>query len=124
VNIVENKEDATDYKNNDANKEDNTNTAKSMTDLWQQYSPMSWGKMYNEYIKYTKRMSEIYYEYAVSSQRMTELYKELAANAERMTKLYKESAKSTEEMSKYWLKYFSVNPSSRNNKEEQEHQEQ
>jgi hypothetical protein len=40
VNIVENKEDATDYKNNDANKEDNTNTAKSMTDLWQQYSPM------------------------------------------------------------------------------------
>jgi hypothetical protein len=65
----------------------------------------------------------VYYKYAGSSQRMTELYKELAANAE-MTELYKESDKCTEEMSRYWLNHFWMNPSSGNNKEKQEHQEQ
>ncbi len=121
MNIVENKKDTSNYKNdNDVNKENYPNTAEFITNLWQQYSPLSWGQMYNEYIKYTKRMSEIYYEYAVSSQRMAELYKELAVSAEKMTELYKESAKSTEEMSKYWLKYFSVSHLSRNHKEKQE----
>jgi hypothetical protein len=85
----------------------NANTAKSITNLWQQYSPTAWSEMYNEYVKYTIRMTEIYQEYAKSSERMTELYKELAINAEKMTELYKESAKNTEKMTKYWLNYFS-----------------
>src|SRR5215208_866398 len=46
--------------------------------LWQQYSPMAWNDMYNEYIKYTARMTE----------------------------MYKESAKNTERITKYWLDYF------------------
>ena len=46
--------------------------------LWQQYLPMAWSNMYNEYSKYTARMTE----------------------------LYKESAKSTERISKYWLDCF------------------
>jgi hypothetical protein len=121
---VENKEGTSDDKNkNDVNRKrfnDDTNAIRSITDLWQQYSPMTWSEMYNEFVKYAKRMTEIYYEYAESSRRMTELYKELAANTERMTELYKESGRWTEEMSKYWLNYFSMNPSSRNNKEKQE----
>lgn len=114
MNIVENK------KKPPVNKENYPNTAEFITNLWQQYSPLSWGQMYNEYIKYTNRMSEIYHEYAVSSQKTAELYKELAVSAEKMTELYRESGKSTEEMSKYWLKYFSVSPLSRNHKEKQE----
>jgi hypothetical protein len=31
---------------------------------------MAWSEMYNEYINYTRRMTEIYNEYAKSSQRM------------------------------------------------------
>ena len=103
---------------------DDTNSVKSTTDLWRQYSPMAWSEMYSEFFKYTKRMTEIYYEYAGSSQRMTDLYKDLAANAERMTELYKESGKCTEEMNKYWLNFIWMNPSSRNSKKTQEHQEQ
>jgi hypothetical protein len=116
--------------NNRDNKNDNnkkhftdvdTNAVKSIADLWQQYpSPMAWSKMYNEYVKYTTRMTEIYEEYAKSSERMKELYKELAANAEKMTELYKESAKSTEKMSKYWLNYFWIKPLPENKKEKQE----
>jgi hypothetical protein len=94
-----------------------TNAVKSITDLWQQYSPMTWSKMYNEFVEYTTRMTEIYEEYAKSSERMKELYKELAANAEKMTELYKESAKSTEKMSKYWLNYFWMKPLSENKEE-------
>jgi hypothetical protein len=48
--------------------------------------------MYNEYAKYTTRMTEIYQEYAKGSERMTELYKELAMIADKMTELYKETA--------------------------------
>jgi hypothetical protein len=59
------------------------------TNLWQQYSPMTWGKMYNEYINHTRRMTEIYDKYAESSQRMTQLYKELATNAEKITNYIK-----------------------------------
>jgi hypothetical protein len=93
---------------NDSNFIDiNANAAKSITDLWQQYSPTTWSEMYNEYVKYTIRITEIYQEYAKSSEKMTELYKELAINAEKMTELYKESAKNTEKMTKYWLNYFS-----------------
>jgi hypothetical protein len=126
---VENKEGPSNDKNknkNEVNKKwftDETNKVKSMADLWQQYSPATLSEMYNEFTKYTKRMTEIYYEYAGSSQRMTELYKELAANAEKMTELYKESGKCTEEMSRYWLNYFWMSPSSKNIKEKQEHQE-
>ena len=28
----------------------------SNSNLWQQYSPMAWSEMYNEYINYTRRM--------------------------------------------------------------------
>jgi esterase/lipase len=74
--------------------------------LWQQFSPVAWNNMYNEYIKYTTRMTEIYNEYIKSSERMAELYKELAANTHRMTELYKESAKSTEKITNYWSDFF------------------
>ncbi|HEU4824541.1 MAG TPA: hypothetical protein VFS97_14050, partial [Nitrososphaeraceae archaeon] len=51
-------------KKNDRNFIDiNANAAKSITDLWQQYSPTTWSEMYNEYVKYTIRMTEIYQEY-------------------------------------------------------------
>jgi hypothetical protein len=53
-------------KKNDNNFIDiNANTAKSITNLWQQYSPTAWSEVYNEYVKYTIRMTEIYQEYAV-----------------------------------------------------------
>src|ERR671925_2219222 len=115
-------------KNDDSKKREyltdiDTNMVNPMTDLWQQYFPMAWTEMYNEYIKYAARMTKIYQEYAKSSERMTELYKELAENAEKMTELYKESAKSTEKMTKYWLNYFSwMRPLSENKgkKEKQE----
>ena len=45
----------------------------SASNLWQQYSPMAWNEMYDEYINYTRRMTEIYNEYTRSSQRMTQL---------------------------------------------------
>jgi hypothetical protein len=96
-------------KNNDNKEEENfTNPyqLKSIMEWYQQYSPLAWSEMYNEYIKYTTSMNEIYKEYVKSSEKLTELYKELAANTERMTKLYKESVKSTERMTKYWSNKF------------------
>jgi hypothetical protein len=95
-----------------SNKEDkndftHSNPFTPIMPLWQQYSPMAWANMYNEYIK--------------SSERMTELYKELAENAQRMTELYKESAKSTERITKYWSDYFWKPLSAA--KEEQQEQE-
>ena len=96
--------------NDNGNKEkknlNDHNQFKSITDWWQQYSPLALGEMYNEYIEYTATMTEIYKEYIKSSERMTELYKELAVNTERMTELYKEYVKSTERMTKYWLDKF------------------
>ena len=41
----------------------------SNSNLWQQYSPMPWSEMYNGYINYTRRMTEIYNEYAKSCRR-------------------------------------------------------
>jgi hypothetical protein len=111
-------------KENDNNFIDtNADAAKSLSNLWQQYSPAAWAEMYNEYVKYTIRMTEIYQEYAKSSERMTELYKELAMNAEKMTQLHRESAKRTEKLSKYWLSFFSwIKPLSEN-REKNEKQE-
>jgi hypothetical protein len=93
-------------KKNEGRSKNNPNQFKSITDWWQQHSPLAWGEMYAEYINYTTSMTEIYKEYIKSSERMTELYKDLAANTERMTELYKESVKTTERMTKYWLTRF------------------
>jgi hypothetical protein len=93
---------------------------KSITEWWQQYSPLAWSQMYNEYIKYTSSMSEIYKEYIKSSERMTELYKELALNTERMTELYKESVKSTERMTKFWSNKFGTLPSLKKQRKEKD----
>jgi hypothetical protein len=38
----------------------NKNETASTSNLWQQYSPMAWSEMYNEYINYTRRMTEIF----------------------------------------------------------------
>src|ERR671924_989365 len=109
---MENQEDSKDNTNNYNNNKRkhptdiDTNAVNSITDLWQQYSPMAWTKMYNEYIKYAARMTEIYQEYAKSSEKMTELYKE--------------SAKSAEKMTKYWLNYFSGMKPLSENKEKKE----
>lgn len=54
-------------KNNKDNKEDENFTSsfqsKSITEWWQQYSPLAWVELYNEYIRYTTSMSKIYKEY-------------------------------------------------------------
>jgi hypothetical protein len=125
---MENQEDSKNKNDNNKKRKHftdvDTNAVNSITDLWQQYSPMAWTEMYNEYVKYAARMIEIYQEYAKSSEKMTELYKELAVNAEKMTELYKESAKSTEKMTKYWLNYFSWMKPLSENKEKKEKQEQ
>ena len=92
---MENQGQGNDNNNKEEKNLTNPNQFKSITDWWQQYSPLAWGEMYNEYIKYTTSMTEIYKEYIKSSERMTELYKELAINTERMTELYKESVTST-----------------------------
>lgn len=111
-------------KNNDREKENFASPYQInlFTEWWQQYSPLSWIEMYNEYVKYTTSMSKIYKEYIKSSERMTELYKELAANTERMTELYKESVNSTERMTKYWSNKFG-NLSSLKSKEGKDRQE-
>ena len=58
-----NNNDNKNYKKKKENDNDfiniNANAAKSFTDLWQQYSPTAWSEMYNEYVKYTVRMTEI-----------------------------------------------------------------
>ena len=99
--------------NNEERNMSNPNQFRSITDWWQQNSPMAWGEMYNEYIEYITSMSEIYKEYIKCSEKMTELYKELAVNTERMTDLYKESVKSTERMTNHWLNKFPKPPSSK-----------
>jgi hypothetical protein len=106
VSIKEDRGQGNDNSNKEKKNLNNPNQFKSITDWWQQYSPLALGEMYNEYIEYTATMTEIYKEYIKSSERMTELYKELAVNTERMTELYKESVKSTERMTKYWLDKF------------------
>ena len=53
------------------------------------------GETYNEYINYTRRMTEIYNEYAKTSQRMTGLTRNWLQMQEKMTELYKESANNT-----------------------------
>jgi uncharacterized protein YydD (DUF2326 family) len=100
----------------------NPNEISSISNLWQQYSPMAWSETYNEYINYARRMTEIYNEYAKSSQKIAGLYKELAANAEKMTELYKESANSTEKMTRYWLHLLWMKPLSKNKEGKQEEQ--
>ena len=50
----------------------------NIRNVLQKYSPMAWSEMDNEYINYTRRMTEIFNEYAKSSQRITQLYKELS----------------------------------------------
>jgi len=108
-------------KNNNIDELNMNNPAsfRSITDWWQHNSPLAWGEMYNEYIKYITSMTEIYKEYIKSSEKMTELYKELAVNAERMTDLYKESVKSTEIMTNHWLNKF---PNPQSSKEQREKQ--
>jgi len=119
-NSIEKKEDGKLKKKSDLV---NPNEIASVSYLWQQYSPMAWSETYNEYINYTRRMTELYKEYAKSSQRMTQLFKELAANAEKMTELYKESANRTEKMTKYWLHFLWMKPLSKNKEGQQEKQE-
>ncbi len=47
----------------------------SITEWWQQYSPLGWSERYNEYLKYTASMTEIDKEY-IKNSRKTELFKE------------------------------------------------
>ena len=86
--------DTTNNSNEERNM-NNPNQFKSITDGWQHNSPLAWGELFNEYIKYITSMTELYKEYLKRSEKMTDLYKELAINTERMTDLYKESVKST-----------------------------
>ncbi|HEY9385736.1 MAG TPA: hypothetical protein VIP70_01745 [Nitrososphaeraceae archaeon] len=47
-------------KNNKNNDLANLDAITSNNNLWQQYSPMPWSDIYNEYVNYTKGMTEIY----------------------------------------------------------------
>ena len=40
----------------------------NIRNVLQKYSPMAWSEMYNEYINYTRKMTNIYNEYAKSSE--------------------------------------------------------
>jgi hypothetical protein len=106
--------------NNEERIMNNPDQFRSIMDWWQQYSPMAWGEMYNEYIAYITSMTEIYKEYIKRSEKMTELYKELAENTERMTDLYKESVKNTERMTNHWLNKFPNPPSSKEQRREKQ----
>jgi hypothetical protein len=106
--------------NNEERNMSNLNQFRSITDWWQHNSPMAWGEMYNEYMKYITSMSEIYKEYIKRSEKMTELYKELAVNTERMTDLYKESVKSTERMTNHWVNKFPKPSSSKEQRREKQ----
>ena len=71
--------------NNEEQNKNNPNQFRSITNWWQQNSPLAWGEMYNEYINYIASLTEIYKEYIKTSEKMTGLFKELAVNTERMT---------------------------------------
>ena len=117
---MENQGQGTDKNNKEEEDVNNSNEFKSITDWWQQNSPLAWGEVYSEYINYITSMTEIYKEYIKSSEKMTELYKELAINAERMTNLYKESVKNTERMSRYWAIKFPFSSSSKEQRKEKQ----
>jgi LPS O-antigen subunit length determinant protein (WzzB/FepE family) len=117
---MENQGQGTDNNNKEEGDVDNSNEFKSITDWWQQNSPMVWAEAYDEYISYITSMTEIYKEYIKSSEKMTELYKELAINAERMTNLYKESVKNTERMSRYWSIKFPFSTASKEHRKEKQ----
>jgi hypothetical protein len=118
--IMENQGKGKNNNNNEDRIMNNPNQFRSIMDWWQQYSPMAWGEMYNEYITYITSMTEIYKEYIKRSEKMTELYKELAENTERMTDLYKESVKNTERMTNHWLNKFPNPPSSKEQRREKQ----
>ena len=65
-----NNNDNKNYKKKKLNEKDfidiNANAAKSFTDLWQRYSPTAWNEMYNEYSKYTTRMTELFIQFPKS----------------------------------------------------------
>lgn len=92
------------------NHKDNDNPIPSLASIlsfWQQqYSPMKWSEMYNEYVTYAKRMAQINDEFIKRSHRMTELYMELSENAQWMSELYKESIGITETAYKNWLNNY------------------
>ena len=111
--------DTTNNSNEERNM-NNPNQFKSITDGWQHNSPLAWGELFNEYIKYITSMTDIYKEYIKRSEKMTDLYKELAVNTERMTDLYKESVKNTKRMINHWLKNFIILHLQRNKEEKNE----
>ena len=82
----------------------NPNQFKSITDGWQHNSPLAWGELFNEYIKYITAMTYIHKEYIKRSEKMTDLYKELSVNTERMIN--------------HWLKKFHNHPSSKEQRRE------
>ena len=84
--------DVTKTKSLDNNKENDNplSSLSSILSFWQQqYSPMKWSEMYNEYVTYAKRMAQINDEFVKRSRRMTELYMELSEHSQRMSELYK-----------------------------------
>ena len=60
--------DTTNNSNEERNM-NNPNQFKSITDWWQHNSPLAWGELFNEYIKYITSMTEIYKEYIKRSEK-------------------------------------------------------
>ena len=101
--------DVTKTKSLDNHKENDNplSSLSSILSFWQQqYSPMKWSEMYNEYVTYAKRMAQINDEFVKRSRRMTELYMELSEHSKRMSELYKESIGITETAYKKWLNNY------------------
>ena len=101
--------DVTKTKSLDNNKENDNplSSLSSILSFWQQqYSPMKWSEMYNEYVTYAKRMAQINDEFVKRSRRMTKLYMELSEHSKRMSELYKESIGITETAYKKWLNNY------------------
>jgi hypothetical protein len=47
-------------KNNKNNDLTNPDAIASNSNLWQRYPPIAWSEIYNEYVNYTKGMTEMY----------------------------------------------------------------
>lgn len=86
------------------NKNINSSPFASILSFWQQqYFPTRWNEMYNEYIIYAKKMTQINEEFVTRSQRMAQIYIELSENAQRINELFKESIELTEVAYRNWL---------------------
>jgi hypothetical protein len=104
-NLNEKKKGSLEYQKNDDNV--NTSILESIMSFWeQQFFPIKWSEMYNQYAVYAKQMVQINEEFITRSQKIAQLCIELSENAQRINELFKESIKLTEGFYKNWLNAY------------------